>query len=90
MPLAPILWATWSVLTAITAALYIYRSNLTKDEDGQIFLDECFDHEKSAQAAIVARVNKIQPFLRTALVLACVATLTVIAYYAVDFMRQFK
>ncbi|HTA81058.1 MAG TPA: hypothetical protein VK720_15995 [Terracidiphilus sp.] len=90
MPLAPILWATWSVLVAITAALYVYRSNLTKDEEDQLFLDESFDHVKNAQAAIVAKVNKIQPYLRLALVLAGVATLSVIAYYVVDFMNQFK
>jgi hypothetical protein len=90
MPLAPILWATWSVLVAITAALYVYRSNLTKDEEDQLFLDESFDHVKNAQAAIVDKVNKIQPYLRLALVLAGVATLSVIAYYVVDFMNQFK
>jgi hypothetical protein len=78
------------VLVAITAALYVYRSNLTKDEEDQLFLDESFDHVKNAQAAIVAKVNKIQPYLRLALVLAGVATLSVIAYYVVDFMNQFK
>ena len=90
MPLAPVLWAIWSVLVAITAALFVYRSNLTKDEEDQLFLDESFDHEKNAQAAIVAKVNKIQPYLRIALTLAGVATLIVIAYYIVDFMNQFK
>lgn len=90
MAVAPVLWAVWSVLVAITAALYVYRSNLTKDEDGQIFLDECFDHEKNAQAAIVGKVNRIQPYLRIAMVLACVATLMVIAYYLIDVMNQFK
>ena len=90
MAVAPVLWAVWSVLVAITAALYVYRSNLTKDEEDQIFLDDSFEHERSAQALIVAKVNKIQPVLRIAMILAAVATLLVIAYYVVDILNQFK
>jgi hypothetical protein len=84
------MWMIWSVLAAITAALYIYRSNLTKDEEDQIFLDDSFDHERAAQAAIVAKVNKIQPVLRAALWLMLVATVFVIGYYVMEFVSQFK
>jgi hypothetical protein len=90
MTLAPILWALWSVLVLFTAALYIYRSNLTKDEEDQIFLDDSFDHVKSAQAAIIAKVNKVQPVLRTSLWLLGVATVCVVGYYIVDMISQFK
>jgi hypothetical protein len=90
MTLAPVLWAVWSVLVLFTAALFIYRSNLTKDEEDQIFLDDSFEHEKSAQAAIVAKVNKVQPLLKVALWLVGAATLCVIAYYIVDIFNQFK
>lgn len=90
MRLVPFMWVIWSVLAAITAALYIYRSNLTKDEEDQIFLDDSFDHERVAQAAIVAKVNKIQPILRAALWLMLVATVFVIGYYVMEFVSQFK
>jgi hypothetical protein len=90
MKLVPFMWMIWSALAAITAALYIYRSNLTKDEEDQIFLDDSFDHERMAQAAIVAKVNKIQPILRAALWLMLIATVFVIGYYVMDFMSQFK
>ena len=90
MSFAPVMWVVWSALAAFTAALYVYRSNLTKDEEDQIFLDDSFDHERTAQAAIVAKVNKIQPILRIALWLVSVATLFVIGYYVMDFLRQFK
>ena len=90
MRLVPFMWAIWSVLAGITAALYIYRSSLTKDEEDQIFLDDSFDHERAAQAAIVAKVNKIQPILRAALWLMLVATVFVIGYYVMDFVSQFK
>ena len=44
MAIAPILWTVWSALVVLTAALYIYRSSLTKDEEDQIFLDDSFNH----------------------------------------------
>ena len=90
MAIAPILWTIWSALVLVTAALYIYRSTLTKDEEDQIFLDDSFDQMKVAQAAIIAKVNKVQPVLRVALALVGVATLSVVAYYIVDIFNQFK
>jgi hypothetical protein len=90
MTIVPMMWVIWSALVVLMAALYIYRSNLTKDEEDQIFLDDSFSHERAAQAAIVAKVNKIQPVLRVSLWLVGVATLFVIGYYVVDFVNQFK
>jgi hypothetical protein len=90
MAIAPILWTVWSALVILTVALFIYRSTLTKDEEDQLFLDESFDHMKNAQAAIIAKVNKVQPLLRAALWLSGIATVGVLAYYAVDFLNQFK
>jgi hypothetical protein len=90
MTIVPVMWVIWSVLVGFTAALYIYRSSLTKDEEDQIFLDDSFSHERAAQAAIVEKVNKIQPLLRVAVWLAAVATLFVIGYYVMDFVSQFK
>ena len=90
MTIAPILWTVWSALVVLTAALYIYRSSLTKDEEDQIFLDDSFNNVKSAQAAIVDKVNKVQPLLRVALWLVGIATVLVLGYYIVDIFNQFK
>ena len=90
MAIVPIMWGTWGFLVLVTAALYLYRSTLTRDEEDQIFLDDSFTHEKVAQAAIVAKVNKIQPLLRICMGLLGAATLFVIAYYIWDIMTQFK
>jgi hypothetical protein len=90
MAIAPILWTVWSAFVVLTAALYIYRSSLTKDEEDQIFLDDSFNHVKSAQAAIVEKVNKVQPLLKVALSLVAVATVCVLGYYVVDIFNQFK
>ncbi len=90
MTMVPVMWAVWGVLAVITAALFVYRSSLTKDEEDQIFLDDSFDHERSTQAAIVTKVNKVQPYVRIALWLLILATIFVIGYYILDFMNQFK
>jgi hypothetical protein len=68
----------------------LYRSTLTKNEEDQIFLDDSFSHERTAQAAIVAKVNKIQPLVKGAAMLVGVATLFVVGYYIMDIIRQFK
>jgi hypothetical protein len=90
MSIVPVMWIVWSVIVLFTAALYIYRSNLTRDEEDQIFLDDSFSHEKSAQAAIIAKVNKVQPLLRVALWLVGIASLCVVVYYIIDIFNQFK
>jgi hypothetical protein len=68
------------------AALYIYRSNLTRNEEDQIFLDDSFNHEKAAQEAIVARVQRIEPLVRTARWLVATMTAVVLVYYVRDIL----
>jgi hypothetical protein len=84
------MWSVWAGLVVIMAGLFLYRSRLTKDEEDQIFLDDSFNHEKTAQAAIIAKVNKIQPILRAAMWVVGVATLFVVGYYIWDVFNQFK
>ena len=90
MTMIPVMWAVWGVLALVTAALFVYRTSLTKDEEDQIFLDDSFDHERNAQAAIVAKVNRVQPYVRISLWLLGAATIFVIGYYVLDFINQFK
>jgi hypothetical protein len=70
--------------------MYLYRSRLTRDEDDQIFLDDSFSHERTAQAAIAEKVHKIEPVIRASIWLAGAATILVIAYYIWDIFVQFK
>jgi len=86
----PVMWLVWGVLVVSLAAISLYVSRLSRDEEDQIFLGESFEHEKSEQAAIVARVNKVQPIKRLAMWLVGGMTLFVLAYYVIDMVRQFK
>jgi hypothetical protein len=84
------MWSVWGVLVLIMSGLFIYRSNLSRDEEDQVFLDDAFNHEKTAQAAIVTKINKVQPLVKAATVLVGVATLFVVGYYVMDIVNQFK
>jgi len=90
MTLVPTMWTIWGVLVVILIALYVYRSNLERDEDDQVFLDDSFDHEKAAQSQIAIKVSKIQPVLKICKLLLAVATVFVIGYYVVDIYNQLK
>jgi len=87
--IVPVLWMVWAFLALVTALLYAYRASLTRDEEGQIFLDEAFAHEKAVQTQIVSKVTKLQPALRVSMALTVVMTIVVLAYYAWDASKSF-
>lgn len=86
----PIMWSVWAVLVVLVVILKIYTGRLSRDEDDQIVLDDAFSHVKAEQAAIIAKVNKLEPIRKTAMWLVGLATLFVIGYYVLDIINQFK
>lgn len=86
--LTPVMLIVWAALALVTGLLYAYRSSLTRDEEGQIFLDEAFDHEKAAQAQIVAKVHRIEPAIRACLILTVTMTVVVICYHGWNAVRS--
>jgi hypothetical protein len=90
MPFVPVMWSIWGLTVLVLAAMFIYRSRLTRDEEDQIFLDDSFSHERAAQQAIISKVNKVQPLILTSEIIAAVATLFVIGYYLMDVVNQFR
>jgi len=79
--LVSVLWVVWAAFALITALLYAYRARVTRDEEGQIFLDEAFAHEERTQSEITMKVNRLQPVLRMSVALTGLMTAVVIAYY---------
>ena len=90
MTFVPLMWSVWGLTVLIMVALFLYRSRLSRDEEDQLFLDDSFTHEKTAQAAIVDKVNKVQPLVKVSEIVVAVATLFVIGYYINDVINQFK
>ena len=87
---APVIWAVWGVTVLLFVVVKMYSARLARDEESQIFLGDAFNQEKSAQAAIVAKVNKVEPVKKLALILVGAMTVIVIGYYVVDVINQFK
>jgi hypothetical protein len=85
-----ILWSTWGAFVVLFAIINLYISRLARDEEDQIFLGEGFAHEKSAQAEIVEKINKVQPFKKVSLGLVGVMSVCIVVYYVFDVFRQFK
>jgi hypothetical protein len=54
----------WGVVTTVLVILLIYRSTLTMHEDDQLFLDEAESHMQKEQEELIARMNKLSPFVR--------------------------
>ncbi len=90
MTFVPVMLSVWGLTVLSMIAMLLYRSRLTKDEEDQLFLDDSFSHEKSAQAAIAAKVEKVQPVVKGTEIVAAVATLFVIGYFVFDMISQFK
>jgi hypothetical protein len=78
------MWSVWGSLVLLVICLKIYGGRLTRNEDDQIILDESFDNVRIEQAAIAARVAKLEPVQRTVFWLTAAATSVVVVYYVRD------
>ena len=67
----------WGVLTAALIALLIYRGTLTMQEDDQLFLGESESHMAKEQMEIMAKVNKLRPFVKVLGTASAVLILTI-------------
>jgi hypothetical protein len=83
------MWSVWGVTVLFLLALKMYTARLTRDEDNQIILQDSYDQLKMEQAAITARVNRIEPVGRMATWLTLGSSLFVAAYYVHDIFAQF-
>lgn len=88
MKFVPIMWIAWSAIAVLMVALHVYRSSLEKDEEDQLFLDDSFEHERAANAAIIARATKVEPLVKVSHWLLAAASVVVIAYYVWNIMTQ--
>jgi hypothetical protein len=88
MTFVPVMWTVWSAFVVFMAALYIYRSNLAKNEADQIFLDDSFSREQAEQAVIATKVAKVEPVVRVTRWLVVAMSAFVLAYYVRDILLQ--
>ena len=58
-----VLLTLWAVLTTALVVLLIYRSALSMHEDDQLFLDSAESHLEKEQKQLMARMNRVRPFV---------------------------
>ena len=54
----------WAALTVVMIVLLIYKSTLSMHEDDQLFLDNAEAHMAKEQEELIAKMNKITPWVR--------------------------
>ena len=54
----------WGVITGVLVILLIYRSTLTMHEDDQLFLDDSASQMEREQIELMAKLNKVTPFVK--------------------------
>jgi GTPase Era involved in 16S rRNA processing len=63
-PLMIALAIAWGAVTTVMVILLIYRGTLTMHEDDQLFLDEAESAMQQEQAALLTKIDKLQPYVR--------------------------
>lgn len=88
MSIVPVLWIVWAVAAAILLVLLAYRGTITRYEEDQIFLDDAGQHQQKEQTEIVAKCQRIQPFVRIATGATCVLSACILGVYVWDAVRH--
>ena len=87
----PILMIVWGVLAASFLGMLVYRGQLTRYEDDQLFLNENANHiEHERQTQIVRRIEKMQPVVRALGGAAGLVTASVIGLYVWDAWQRIQ
>jgi hypothetical protein len=82
MTFNPLLLTLWAALAAAFYALLLYRGQITRYEDDQLFLNEELNlHEQERQRKILRRVRQIAPAVRIAGGAAGILTAVVVGMY---------
>jgi hypothetical protein len=90
MTLVPVMWSVWGALVLVFALLKFFAAKLGSSESDQIVLDEVFEHVKSENDAILAKVGRIEGVSRIVMWALIAVTLFVIVYYVIDMIHQFQ
>ena len=90
MSYLPVLIVVWAILTALFLALLAYNGTVTRYEENQLFLADINANEQQQQNAIVRKINKTLPFIRTLGTLSALMTVVIIAVYTWDAWQKIQ
>ena len=85
-----ILLIVWAVLIVCFLALLVYRGQLARYEDEQLFLGDEVSQEQQMQEAIVRRLQKLDPIVRIVGGAAGLATAFAVGLYVWDAWQKLQ
>ena len=89
MGIMPVLWTAWAAIGVALLLLLTYRGTLTRYEGDQIYLEESSSNHEQDQATLMARLNRLQPFVRVATAITCLLSTAILGAYVWDAVHQF-
>ena len=89
----PILMIVWAILAASFLGLLVYRGQLTRYEDDQLFLND--DHAQTAEHAqqhvqLVRKIQKLKPLMTALGGAAGLVTASVVGIYVWDAWQRIQ
>ena len=91
MTLSPILMYAWGALFFLFLGLLVYRGQLTRYEDEQLFLNDdefVVQRTKNERERILQRLTRLKPIFNTCAVAAGLVTTTVVGIYVYNAWQQ--
>ncbi len=86
-----ILLTVWAVLAACFLALLVYRGQLTRYEDEQLFLSDGVNtNEQNEQKDLVRRVNRLTPIVNLFGGAAGLSTASIVGTYVWDAWQRLR
>ncbi len=86
----PLLLSIWAALTISFLALLVYRGQLTRYEEDQLFLNDSNTQERELQTNLVRRIEKLQPIVRVVGGAAGLATACAVGIYVWDAWKSIQ
>jgi hypothetical protein len=86
----PILLTVWAVLTGCFLALLVYRGQLSRYEEDQLFLSDEPNPEQEFQTQIVRKLQRIEPFVKIVGGAAGLATVCAVGVYVWDAWQKLQ
>jgi len=83
------MWVVWGALAVILLGLLMYRGNLTRYEDDQLFLDDSNAIEHNAQDQLMRKIKKVEPVIRIFGGITGLVTVAIVGFYLYDAIHRF-
>jgi hypothetical protein len=84
-----LMWTVWGILTVVFLGLLMYRGNVTRNEEDQLFLDDTNQIEHGEQEEILRKATKIEPVIRIWGGITGLVTIAIVGFYVYDAIQQF-